>query len=409
MNDQDKTKEQLINELHELRNKNDSIKALWDADSIRGKQAEGELKDSKQLLLASLECQKDTILFSINQKYQYLYFNKAHFDGMKFVYNSSVKNGANILDCITSDDDRIIAKDNYDRALNGESHSNVRAYGKGNLAYYESFFNPILNDKNEIIGATGLARNITARKKTEQIIKKNQTKLKELSATKNKLFSIIAHDLRSPFNAILGFSELLLNIAKSQDLKETKKYSSIINSTAENTLFLLDNLLNWEKTQTGRINFNPEKVNLSSLIKKLVESSHPNTIIKNISLNYIPSNEIAVYADLNMIETVFRNLISNAIKFTSLNGKINIYTKCKQDFCEITISDNGIGMDKEKCKRLFNLDTNISTLGTANEKGTGLGLLLCEEFVKKNKGDISVKSELGKGSDFKFTLPLIKS
>ncbi len=245
---------------------------------------------------------------------------------------------------------------------------------------------------------------IIAKEKAEE----NEIQLRELNETKDKLFSIIAHDLRSPFNSILGFSDLLINIVNSQDTEKTKKYSSLIYLTARNTLILLDNLLDWGKSQTGKINFNPEKLILSSIIQNVVETSRSNAIIKNISLNIIPLDDIAVCADQNMLKTVLRNLISNAIKFTNLNGEININSIQNQDFCEINISDNGVGMNQEKCNRLFNLNTNITTIGTANEKGSGLGLILCKEFVEKLGGNIWVESKEGKGSNFKFTLPLSK-
>jgi PAS domain S-box-containing protein len=266
----------------------------------------------------------------------------------------------------------------------------------------------VIIENNKAMCIVGIKRDITERKITELALKESEAKLQENNKTKDKLFSIIAHDLRSPFNGILGFSDLLINITNSQDTEKTKKYSSLIYSTARNTLVLLDNLLDWGKSQTGQINFNPEKLILSSIIQNVVETSRSNAIIKNISLNFIPSGDIAVYADQNMLETVLRNLTSNAIKFTNLNGEININAIQNQDFCEITISDNGVGMNDEKCNRLFNLDTNITTIGTANEKGSGLGLILCKEFVEKLDGNIWVESKEGKGSNFKFTLPLSK-
>jgi PAS domain S-box-containing protein len=377
-------------------------------DITKRKLDEQALIDSQLLLKASLESQRDTILFSINKEYYYLYFNAAHAKTMKHAYGKEVKIGMNILDCITSEDDRAIAKNNYDRALRGETHTNIRVYGKENLAYYESFFNPIITDSNEIIGMTGLARDISERKKTELALIESERKLKELNATKDKLFSIIAHDLRSPFNTILGFSDLLINSTDSHDIKNTQKFSSFINLTARNTLTLLDNLLDWEKVQTGQIHFNPQKLMVSSIIQNIVEASRSNTIIKNIALNFISLNDIAVYADQNMLETVLRNLISNAIKFTNINGEIIINATQNKDFCEITISDNGVGMDAEKCKILFNVDANKTTKGTANEKGSGLGLILCKEFVEKQGGIIWVESKEGYGSSFKFTLPLCK-
>lgn len=367
------------------------------------------LKDYQLLLKASLESQNDTILVSINKNYQYLYFNQAHYNVMKYAYKKEIKIGMNILECITSDDDRIEAKNNYDRALSGESHSNVRVYGENNLAYYESFFNPIVDDKNEIFGATALARNITERKESELALEESERQFKELNDTKDKLFSIIAHDLRSPFNTILGYSELLIENVKDFELAKSEKYSRIINSSAKNTLILLDNLLNWAKSQTGQLRFNPQKIILSKVILEIIDLNNSHTRAKNISLHYSPFDEIKVYADLSMLKTVLRNLISNAIKFTNPEGNINISVISAQKQTEISISDNGVGMNDETRKNLFDISTNKTTKGTANEKGSGLGLVLCKEFVEKHGGKIWVISELGKGSEFKFTLPLNKT
>jgi len=237
-------------------------------------------------------------------------------------------------------------------------------------------------------------------------IKESEIQLRELNATKDKLFSIIAHDLRSPFNGILGFSELLIENVNEFETAETEKYLGIINSSAKNTLVLLDNLLDWAKTQTGQINFNPEKLILSSIIHEVIETSNSMAKIKGISLNYIKSDKIEAFADENMLKIVLRNLISNAIKFTKVGGKIRVYAISKQGRVEITISDNGVGMNDETQNSLFSLETNETTMGTANEKGSGLGLVLCKEFVEKLGGNIWVESEEGKGSNFKFTLPL---
>ena len=382
--------------------------SFFGKDITKRIQTEEALKDSQLLLTSSMESQNDTILFSINNKYQYLYFTKAHYNSMKFAYNKDVEIGINILDCITSEDDRIAAKDNYDRALKGESHTNIRTYGEANIAYYESFFNPILNDKNEIIGATGLARNITSRKKAEEALKESEIKLRELNTTKDKLFSIIAHDLRSPFNNILGFSELLIGNLKDLEVAVSEKYLGFINSSAQNTLILLDNLLNWAQSQTGQITFNPKKINLSSIIREVIEQSNSLAIAKKISLIHKQADEIEAYADEDILKTVLRNLITNAIKFTKSGGNISVIAKREQNQVEIAISDNGVGINEETCQKIFNVSTNKTSLGTANEKGSGLGLILCKEFVEKLGGRIWVESEEGKGSDFKFTLPLNK-
>jgi signal transduction histidine kinase len=375
-------------------------------DITKRKLDELALKNSQILLQASVECQKDTILLSINKNYEYLYFNSAHKNSMKHIYDIEVKIGMNILDCISYETDRATAKENYNRALRGESHTNIRIYGNKNIAYYESFFNPIKNDKNEIIGATGLARDISERKKSELALIEREQELKELNATKDILFSIIGHDLRSPFNSILGLSELLIESVNDSTFTENEKYLKLIKNSANSTLILLDNLLNWAKSQTGKISFSPVKIIFSNIIHEVLKLEKPIAIAKNISLNYFTADEIEVYADKNMLKLILRNLISNAIKFTKPGGEIRVFAISKKDWVEITISDNGIGINEEIRKELFKTSSNSSTIGTANEKGSGLGLILCKEFVERQGGQIWVKSEIGIGSNFKFTLPL---
>jgi signal transduction histidine kinase len=340
----------------------------------------------------------------MNNKYEYMYFNTAHADAMNRAYEIDIEIGMNILDCIRSEKDKVIAKEYYDRALKGESHSNIRIFGNENKAYYESFFNPIINDKNEIIGATALARDISERKKSELALLKSKEELKELNFTKDKLFSIIGHDLRNPFNNIIGLSDLLIESANDPAFNESVKYLEIINDTAIKTRVLLDHLLNWAKAQTGQLSFKPEKVVLSKVILDVINLERPITNAKNISLNYSGEDETKVYVDVNMLKTILRNLISNAIKFTKSGGSIRVLTITKYDHVEVTVSDNGIGIDNKRIEGLFVL--NASTLGTANEIGSGLGLMLCKDFIERNNGKIWVESVEGKGSDFKFTLPL---
>ncbi|WP_299523701.1 PAS domain S-box protein [uncultured Lutibacter sp.] len=253
-----------------------------------------------------------------------------------------------------------------------------------------------------------IIQDITERHMAEQKLKESEASLKKLNATKDKLFSIIAHDLRSPFSGILGFSELLKENLKERAISQSEKYAAFINSSAKNTLVLLDNLLNWAKSQTGQISFNPQKIVLSSSIQEIIEIINSQAKIKNISLHKVQLDEIEVYADENMLRIILQNLISNAIKFTKSGGNINIVVISDENQVEISISDNGIGIDKEKLKTLFRISSNESSLGTANEKGSGLGLVLCKEFVEKQGGIIWVESEDGEGSDFKFTLPLYK-
>ena len=250
------------------------------------------------------------------------------------------------------------------------------------------------------------AVDITEWRQAEILIQRQDQELKELYATKDKLFSIIAHDLRSPFNSILGYSELLIENAKSNNDDETVVFSKIINTSANDTLHLLDNLLNWAKSQTGQINFNPEKIILSDVVKSLIEIFNPTAKLKNISIKFVQSNEVEIYADNNMLQTILRNLIHNAIKYTNLNGEIVINARQENEIIHISVSDNGVGLDKKTLDKLFITDTSITTTpGTAKEHGSGLGLLICKEFVEKHGGTIGVESEPGNGSIIHFTLP----
>ena len=238
-----------------------------------------------------------------------------------------------------------------------------------------------------------------------KIIEKDKLELEALNQTQNKLFSIIAHDLRSPFNNILCLSELLSEKVAATENSESEEFVDLINITAKNTLSLLDNLLNWAKSQTGELGFNPEKINLSKVISHIIELKTSQAKAKNISLYFSTTDEIELSTDETILGTVLRNLISNTIKFTNPGGQIEVAAITNQGHVEISISDNGVGMDENTVQKIFDLTTNVTLPGTANEKGSGLGLVLCREFVKKLDGQLWVESEKGKGSTFKFTLP----
>jgi signal transduction histidine kinase len=242
--------------------------------------------------------------------------------------------------------------------------------------------------------------------KQTKVLQEKTATLEKLNSTKDKLFSVIGHDLRSPFNSILGYSKLLINKRHEYDADKLDYFLKNINTTAENTLILLDNLLCWARSQTGQIKYQPEATRLEDEIAQSVNFASPSASIKNISLNHLSNYETEIHVDKNMLRTILRNLISNAIKFTHPSGKIDIYSVHDHNEVEITVSDNGPGMDEETRKKVFQANTNMVSKGTGNEKGTGLGLILCKEFVETHGGKIWVESELGKGSDFHFTIPV---
>lgn len=247
---------------------------------------------------------------------------------------------------------------------------------------------------------------IEDRKRAEAALQESENKLKEANAAKDKFFSIIAHDLRNPFNAVIGFSNLLRENISEFDIKEISEYIGYINDSAINAYTLLGNLLDWARAQTNSMQFKPEAVNISDIIKSTLVILSGEATKKNITISSSILPDSVVSADSNMIATVFRNLISNAIKFTMNAGTISIYSSMTGEHVEFTVEDNGVGIQQKNIEKLFRIDAKVYTKGTEEESGTGLGLILCKEFIEKNSGTIRVESEPGIGSKFIFTLPV---
>jgi signal transduction histidine kinase/ligand-binding sensor domain-containing protein len=243
--------------------------------------------------------------------------------------------------------------------------------------------------------------------RTREVAEKNR-ELIISNNTKDKLFSIIAHDLKNPFSNILGFTELLSERFYKMSDEKKLKYIKILNESSEKIYILLENLLQWSGSQTGRIKYNPAVINLKEIAEINLNIFKPQLVDKNITVNKSISENLYLFTDRNMIHTIIRNLISNAIKFTNENGEIAIKADPIGNFAEITIADNGIGIPKQQVDKIFNIDSEKSRPGTKGENGTGLGLIICKEFIKRNKGEMSVQSEEGKGTTFKFTVPLHK-
>ncbi|HEY4786089.1 MAG TPA: PAS domain-containing sensor histidine kinase [Bacteroidales bacterium] len=299
---------------------------------------------------------------------------------------------------------------------------------------------PWIDGNGNVLGTIGIGRNITKLKEIEHKLIK-QTKhlqevnllleekhehinhqaeelatqaenlkhlneeLQKINETKDKFISIIAHDLKNPFNAIINFSELLLlKVDPSIDPKQLEMMD-IINSSSKMAYSLLENLLYWGKSQSASIPFRPINLNISETSNEVVEFLEVSARLKSISLVNELQPDIIVFADHDMITTILRNLVSNAIKFTPKNGSIKISSNIENEFCIITVTDTGIGISAQKIANLF-VAENETTKGTSGESGTGLGLMLCKEFAVKNGGDILVKSEEGQGSSFILSLPL---
>lgn len=251
----------------------------------------------------------------------------------------------------------------------------------------------------------GFTIDITERKRAEMALKESEARLRELNATKDKFFSIIAHDLKNPFNTIIGFSDLLTRKIQERDYEGIAGYSRMIGNSSQRAMDLLTNLLKWACIQTGRIDFIPECIDMVELTSDVIKLLSNLARQKSIAITTRFPPLVFVMADKEMISTVLRNLISNAVKFTNPGGEIVISAKPKQKEWVITIADNGVGIKKETINKLFRIDQSYSTMGTQNEKGTGLGLLLCKEFIEKHNGRIWIESEEGQGSKFHFSVP----
>ena len=219
----------------------------------------------------------------------------------------------------------------------------------------------------------------------------------------------MAHDLRNPFHTVMGFSELLLLDLERFPLEKTKKYLGLIHSTSQKGNDLLENLLQWSRTETGKISFEPENLNLYSVAENTINLLDVLAQRKSIKIIQEIDTAITVLADENMLKTILRNLISNAIKFTNAEGTVTLNSIERNSQVEIQVSDSGIGIIPENIPYIFSIEKNISTPGTKGEKGTGLGLMLCKELIEKQGGKIWVESEAGKGTTFKFTLPTCKA
>jgi len=500
-------------------------------DITSEKQLIENLYRSEILLKSSIESPKDMIILSLDKDYRYMYFNEIHKEAMHHVFGTQPQIGNCIFDFIKGKDTIENAKSHYDRALSGEGHISIEEHIKDHMHYYfETQYNPVYDQKNEIIGITAFAQNITERKKdelellfhsqilknigdgvilieaetgkivfcnsafenifgydtdellgkhiqivnaptdktpneiateiieqlnklgkwegeianikkdktvfycsatvstfehpkygnvwisihkditdqkeTEQVLKESEMQLKELNATKNKFFSIISHDLKSPFNSILGFSNILVNNIKDKDYTSILRHGEIIQQASQKAMDLLVNLIEWSKSQTNRIEFSPEFIDLVKILNNTVALAKYSAQKKLISISMEFPEKAPLFADKAMIETIARNLITNAIKFTNQGGKIVLSVENKSNECLISVSDNGVGIKREALDKLFMIDESISTKGTQEETGTGLGLILCKEFILKHGGKIWAESEPGAGSTFIVILPI---
>ncbi len=251
-----------------------------------------------------------------------------------------------------------------------------------------------------------LENEINARKKTEAALRKSEKELRISNKNKDKFFSIIAHDLKSPFSSLLGYSEWLQNELKNLSKEEIQNAFENMNRSIRKVYELIQNLLEWARIQNGKIEFNPSSFDIKKLIDNTIGFIEFKAMNKDIKIENRVRENLFVYADQNMLTSVLQNLLTNALKFNYPGGKVTVSAKISNGFVEISIHDTGVGISQENLNKLFRIDVHHSTIGTSEERGTGLGLILCKELIERNHGKIWCESKQGKGSTFTFTVPL---
>jgi two-component system sensor histidine kinase/response regulator len=280
---------------------------------------------------------------------------------------------------------------------------------------------PVFDSKNILLGSLHIARDITLQKESEAKLTKLNNELKELNQSKDKFFSIVAHDLRSPFQGMLGFTDLILDELPSLTKEEIREYLLKVRDSSYSTFTLLENLLDWSRMQTGRMQYKPSAFILYEDVSAVISLLNSNAQSKNIRIINNLNPDFMVYADRRMVHSILLNLTTNAIKFSFMDGIVTFNSKitmlcedtsgesdlfCDRKYLKISISDTGVGISPEGLDKIFNTDEHFTLAGTSNEHGAGLGLILVKEMVEKHGGKLTISSQFGKGSVFAITLPL---
>ncbi|MFD0798333.1 response regulator [Maribacter chungangensis] len=284
----------------------------------------------------------------------------------------------------------------------GKTENKVKGFELGGVDYVTKPFN-----KHELLARIKTHLSLSEAKKK---VLKQAADLKKENVLKDRLFSIIGHDLRSPLSAIkMQLDFILRGIIDPRDANFIPKTVHSLNATTDEAFNLLDNLLGWAKSESGSLSIIKEKVNLLNLVEQCARLQKLALETKNIALRITIAQDAEVYADMNMIKTVLRNLLSNAIKFTPVDGTISIAAQLENEFWNISVTDSGVGISKEDLPKVLNTKQHFSKEGTEQEAGTGLGLILCQDFIVKNGGTLWVESSLGKGSSFTFSVPVAEN
>ncbi|MEI7662282.1 MAG: PAS domain-containing protein [Bacteroidota bacterium] len=375
-------------------------------DITKRRKAEEALMQEQDLMSALMDSIPDHVYFK-DLTSRFFRNNKAHVESFGVNDPAFLKNKSDFDFFVKDVADRLFEDEQNIIRTGLPMHKEEQTIRNDkSINWYMATKMPLRNKNNEIIGTFGISRDITDRKKTEQELKLKNEQLFTANAEKDKFFSILAHDIRSPFNAFLGLTSIIAEDLPSLRLEEIQKIGLTMRNSAANLYRLLENLLEWSLLQRGLTTFQPVSFLLHPLVSESLVFALESAAKKEIELNCLIPEDLMVYADEKMVGGIIRNLSSNAVKFTPKGGKVTITAKqVPGQSVEISVSDNGIGMNSELLTNLFHLDINISRKGTDGEPSTGLGLIICKDFIEKNNGKLKVESEEGKGTSFFFTLP----
>jgi PAS domain S-box-containing protein len=382
---------------------------LWSIirDITTRKSAEQELQSKSSLLEAQLNATTEGILVIDKQNIRLL-INQRFIDLLNIpAHLLAEKEDSMLLNYVvglTENPQLFLEKVMYLNSHPDEKSYDEVVFKSGIIV--ERYSAPILSKDGKNDGRIWTFRDITSRKLTEQQIKLKNEELHKLNAERDKFYSIIAHDLRGPIGAIMGLSEMMADESQYFSEQERKDLTMEISHSSSNVFNLLEQLLEWSKSEQGLTDFNPQTLVLNDLVTKSAKIVGEQARLKSVDLIVKIPTDLEVFADQNMLQTILRNLISNAIKYTRQGGKVVVTGQAGEDMSTlISVKDSGIGMGKKILENLFRMDVDTKRPGTNGEHSTGLGILLCKEFIEKHGGTFSVESEEGKGSVFSFTIP----
>ena len=376
-----------------------------DVDITARQKAEDELKISEMKFRNIVEGTK-AILFSTNRRGIFTYLNEAACKKLEMENQELL--GKFYLKFVHPESRSKVHSVFSEQIKNPAPNKSVDVQiitKSGKDGWLNVLVNPIY-EEGKVVGLSSVALDITDRKRVEKEIKEKNEQLVKLNAEKDKFFSIISHDLRSPFQGLIGLTDMVASDSEEFSREDFMGYCKSIHDSSFSLFKLIENLLAWAQMQSGSMNFTPRKIEVHKIVSKCIETIKDRSANKGISIINEVSELHKVYADEDMLDSVMRNLISNAVKFTKRGGKVIIRAKkAANEMVEISVRDTGVGLSEKNIKRLFKVEEKVSSEGTEGEPSTGLGLLLCKEFIEKNGGKIWAESEEGKGSTFYITIP----